>query len=454
MAEILIVDDEINILRSLENFLEFFGHRIYTASTLPEGKKMVNARQFDAAIIDVFLQGDDGVELLDEIKSANRSTVVIVISGHSSLKIAVDAIKRGAYDFLEKPVDTEKLKVSLENGLRQKKLAGQLENMKKQWLRDNFIIGSTKEMAELVGLAEKAGPTDLSVLIQGPNGSGKELISYYVYLNSNKTDTPFITVNCAAVQPELFESTLFGHKKGSFTGAIADHAGYFKSADGGTLFLDEIGEIPLFLQVKLLRAIEYGEIQGIGYDKPVNVNTRIICATNRDLEAEVAAGNFREDLFFRLNQVPLKLPPLSKRREDIPVFIEKFKHDLEEKNGLPGKEWKKEAIDYLVSREYRGNIRELKNLVDRITLLSSGNTINTADIRKLDTVMSEKKQDEEIFSTTLPFCEMKKQLEKKYIERQLEKHDLSIQETAKALGMLANNLSRKISELGIDIHRE
>ncbi len=454
MAEILIVDDEINILRSLESFLEFYGHRIFTASTLPEGKKMVQAGQFDAAIIDVFLQGDDGVELLDEIKSVNPDTVVIIISGHSSLKIAVDAIKKGAYDFLEKPVDTEKLKVSLENGLRQKKLAGQLENMKKQWLKDNFIIGSTKEMAELIELAEKAGPTDLSVLIQGPNGTGKELISYYVYLNSNKTDTPFIAVNCAAVQPQLFESALFGHKKGSFTGAVADHAGYFRSADGGTLFLDEIGEIPLFLQVKLLRAIEYGEIQGIGYARPVNVNTRIICATNRDLETEVAAGNFREDLFFRLNQVPLKLLPLSRRRDDIPVFIEKFKNELEEKNGLPGKEWTKEAIDYLVSREYRGNIRELKNLVDRITLLSPSKTINAADVKKLDTVLSEKKQEEEIFSRTLPFAEMKKQLEKKYIERQLEKHNLSIQETSKALGILANNLSRKISELGINIHRE
>lgn len=454
MNSILIVDDEKNILSSLKTFLTLSGYEVFAAATLETGKRLYLEKRPQITILDVFLQGEDGIELLSFIRQETPQAVVIMISGHAAVKLAIEAIKKGAYDFLEKPIDTEKLKIIIENGLRQNGLLNQLANFKKKWLTDNFIVGNTQPMQEILQLAEKVGSTNLIVLIHGESGVGKEMLAYYIFLNSNNIEAPYIPVNCAAVQPELFESSLFGHKKGAFTGAIADKAGFFQAADGGTLFLDEIGEIPLFLQVKLLRAIEYGEVQGVGYDRPVKVNTRILCATNRNLEQEVEEGRFREDLYFRLNQVPVFLPTLKARKTDIPLFIEKFQKELSEKNGLPAKKITDDGLVYLVNRDYKGNIRELRNLVARVTLMTTGESIGLEDLKRIDTPGRNPAGKETIFERTMPLQEAKQYLERLYLESQLQLFHYSIKDTSAALDILPNNLSRKIAQLGISIHKQ
>jgi two-component system nitrogen regulation response regulator NtrX len=451
MARILIIDDEKNILTSLQTFLTIKNHSVYTAQTVMEAEMLVNSANPEVIILDVFLKGDSGIDFLKEVVKKNPHPYVIMISGHADVKTAVYAIKEGAYDFIEKPIDTEKLEILIQNALKQQQLADQVQNLKQNWIKDNFFIGSSTLMRKAIIMAEKAGPTDLSVLITGESGTGKELLANYIHLNSNRTGKPYIRINCAAIQQELFESEIFGHKKGSFTGAINDKPGFFKMAEKGTLFLDEITEIPYYLQAKLLRAIEYKEIQGVGFYKPEHIDVRIISASNQDLKEEIAVKRFREDLFFRLSQVPIQIPSLNERKEDILHLIQRFKGEIEVKMGIEQKTFSSQAIEYLMHREYKGNIRELRNIIERIMLLNESSIISVKNLKEIDNNMDFKNQYQNIFDNTKNFQEAKKDLIKKYIEIQLSKHNNSIKDTANSLGMLANNLSRKIHELGIEI---
>ncbi|MFP4363558.1 MAG: sigma-54-dependent transcriptional regulator [Spirochaetia bacterium] len=445
MKKVLIIDDEQNILFSLKTFLEIKGYSVITADSVEKGKACFLSLHPDAVILDVYLSGESGLDLLPLFREKENSIPVIMISGHSSIQTAVQAIKEGAFDFLEKPIDTEKLEIALQNGLNMKDLRNKVEALKNSWVQEHFYIGSTERMQQAASTIKKAGPTEATVLIRGANGVGKEPAAYYVYLNSPRFHSPFITVNCAAIPGELFESQLFGHKKGAFTGAVSDFPGYFQQADTGTLFLDEIAEVPLPLQAKLLRAIEYKQVQGPGMRSQKKVDVRIIAATNRDLEKEVANGCFREDLFFRLNQIPVYIPALDERREDIPEFVRRFAKEAQQRHSITAKEFTASAIQLLCSLEYKGNIRELRNIVERLVILS-GDTITKEDVQMLSPGSASK---ERALFAPKPLKQARADFEREYIQRNLAANQGSVKATAQSIGMLPNNLSRRMKELEV-----
>jgi len=445
MAQILVIDDERNIVKSLETFLNIRGHTVLQALTFREGEKKFFQEDPEIVILDVFLRGENGIDLLKKFHKARPEVPVLMISGHADIRTAVEAVRLGAYDFLEKPVDTERLELLIQHAEKEIGLAKQVNQLKDRWVRENLYIGSSREFRDTVGIAEKAGPSDAAVLITGESGSGKEPLAYYTYLCSSRRDEPFITVNCAALPEELFASAVFGHVKGAFTGAVSGRDGFFQAARKGTLFLDEVGEIPLALQPKMLRALESGEIQKVGSSVIERADVRIIAATNRDLVKAVDQGAFREDLFYRLNQIPLSVPPLESRKEDIPGLIDFFIRHLERKSAISGRSFSEDGIRYLQSRKYKGNIRDL---VERTLILSDADCIGGKELEKADHIgISNTNKFRSDRKMTLR--EAKHEFEKEFIQGQLVLHGNSVKETAETLGVLPNNLSRRIKELGI-----
>jgi two-component system nitrogen regulation response regulator NtrX len=449
MPKVLIVDDEENILLSLGTALELKGYVVAAASSFREGQECFLKDKPDIVILDVFLKGSDGLVLYREFIKTDPDVPIIMISGHADVEMAVRAIKEGAYDFVEKPIDIEKLGITIEHALDQRGLSREVGHLKEKWIEEHFFIGSSPIMQAAARTAEKAAPSNLTVLITGENGVGKEPMAYYIYLHSRRVGMPYIVINCAAIPAELFESELFGHKKGSFTGAVSDRPGFFAKADGGTLVLDEIAEIPGYLQPKILRAIENGEIQGIGCQTLEHVDVRVIAVTNRNLEHEIREGNFREDLFFRLDQVPLFIPPLRERREDIPGLVSFFSKEIQEREELTGRTFSRQAMEYLNRRDYRGNIRELRNLIERFIIFADSGSIDLEMMKSIDSSGGYTSGNENPFLETMSFTRAKEKLMRDYISAQLAKHNNSVKETAEALVMLPNNLSRKMRELGI-----
>lgn len=444
MARILVIDDEKSIRVTLETWLSLRGYEVVTAATLAEGRRKA-ALDCDAVVLDVFLQGEDGLTWLEGRSSSDPP--VILISGHADLPLAVRAVKQGAFDFLEKPLDTDRLALVLDRALERTRLRRELDGLREDRLRDCFVQGPSVRMAQTVALLKRVAPSPLAVLITGPSGSGKEGLARAVHVLSERVGGPLVTVNCAAVAPTLFEAELFGHRKGAFSGALADRKGHFSRAHRGTLFLDEIGEVPLELQAKLLRVLETGEVPVVGGEAPERTDVRIVAATNRDLEAEVKAGRFREDLFFRLNQVPLRVPPLDERRDDIPVLAEFFKDEVVRKTGRPAA-FDAEALDYLSARPWPGNVRELRSVVERALVLSDRETVGRDLLEAFDLGRAPGPASD-LWEKTLPWAEAKPLLERTYFERQLGKFGGKLTPLAEALGMHPNNLSRKLKELGI-----
>ena len=449
MAEILIVDDEESIGDALKQVFEYEGHRVRVARNGPDALAMVEDPPPDVVFLDVKMPGMDGLEVLDRIRAEDPQALVVMISGHGTIDTAVDATRKGAYDFLEKPLDTDRLLVTLRNALEVKGLSVSVERLRSQVESRHEIVGSSFQIRQVLERTERVGNTDARVLITGENGTGKELVARAIHRLSSRNEKPLVEVNCAAIPSELIESELFGHIKGSFTGAVADRAGKFEQAHGGTLFLDEIGDMSLAAQAKVLRALEQGVVTRVGSSKAVQVDVRVIAATNKELESEIREGRFREDLFYRLNVVPIEVPPLRNRREDIPMLVHHFVDLLEQTDRVTPREISSVALDRLQALDWPGNVRELRNTVERLLILSTGNVIEVDDV---DFLVSGGESGGGLGAELLQagsFSEFKEHAERAYLLQKLREHDWNVSVTARSVDMPRSNLYKKIERYGL-----
>ncbi|HOI26854.1 MAG TPA: sigma-54 dependent transcriptional regulator [Paludibacteraceae bacterium] len=380
MSKILVIDDERSIRNTLKDVLEFEKYTVVTAEDGIKALEIVKQEKFDLVFCDIKMPQIDGIEVLDKLHESYPDIPVVMISGHGNIDTAVECIKKGAFDFIEKPIDLNRLLVSTRNGLEHKNLVQETKVLKKKVSKNNRMVGESAPMLRLREMIERVAPTDARVLITGENGTGKEVVARQLFELSNRSTAPFVEVNCAAIPSELIESELFGHEKGSFTSAIKQRIGKFEQADGGTIFLDEIGDMSLPAQTKVLRVLQEKEITRVGSDKSIKVNVRVFAATNKDLLKEIEKGNFREDLFHRLNVIPIHVPALKERKDDIPALVKYFCEILCEEQGVPLKEFTADAMEALKQYDWTGNIRELRNVVERMIILCA-QTITAADVK-------------------------------------------------------------------------
>lgn len=379
MSRILVVDDERSIRNTLKDILEFEKHEVVLAENGKLALEAIFATNFDLIFSDIKMPELDGLDLLTAIRDKEIDTPVVMISGHGNIETAVDAIKRGAYDFIEKPIDLNRLLILLRNALEKKSLISETKSLKKKLAGKVQMVGQSDAIEKLRSLINKVAPTDARVLITGSNGTGKEIVARMIHENSLRSAGPFIEVNCAAIPSELIESELFGHEKGSFTSAVKQRIGKFEQAENGVIFLDEIGDMSLSAQTKVLRVLQESELTRVGGDKSIKVNVRVLAATNKNLKLEIEKGLFREDLYHRLNVIPIKVPDLDDRKEDIPLLVAYFASQICKEQGIKIKGFSKDAIDILMNRTWSGNIRELRNVVERLIILS-GSTVEAQDV--------------------------------------------------------------------------
>ena len=382
MAKILIVDDEVPIRRTLRDILEFEGYEVDEASDGLECVAKVQKEKYDVIITDIKMPKMDGIEALERLQILSPETPVIMVSGHGTIDTAVEAVKKGAFDFISKPPDLNRMLITVRNALDRSELVNTTQVLRKQVKSSKGVnmIGDSSPILAIKKMLEKVAPTESRVLITGQNGTGKELVARWIHEKSNRADGPIVEVNCAAIPAELIESELFGHKKGSFTGAIADRPGKFELANGGTLFLDEIGDMSLDAQAKVLRALQESRITRVGDSKEIKVDVRVLAATNKDLRAEIAGGRFREDLYHRLAVIVVQVPSLNERREDIPLLIEHFNRRIADDYGHSLKSFTPAAITALQDYNWTGNIRELANVIERLSILCE-QTVTEEDVR-------------------------------------------------------------------------
>ncbi len=379
MKRILIIDDENSIRRTLRDILENEGYAIDDAPDGLEGLKLVKSNHYDVVLCDIKMPKMDGLEVLDKILETNSDVPVVMISGHGNIDTAVDAIRKGAYDYISKPPDLNRLLVTIRNAFEKSNLVTETKILKKKVSKKYEMIGESGSIKKIHEMISRVAPTDARVLITGENGTGKELVAHAIHENSQRSSAPLIEVNCAAIPSELIESELFGHEKGAFTSAIRQKKGNFELADGGTLFLDEIGDMSLSAQAKVLRALQESKITRVGGDKEINVNVRVIAATNKNLKKEIEKGNFREDLYHRLGVILIHVPSLNERKDDIPTLAKHFLQQICQEYGMPQKEFATDALKALQSIDWTGNIRELRNVVERLIILCD-KKITAADV--------------------------------------------------------------------------
>ncbi|MCC7507150.1 MAG: sigma-54-dependent Fis family transcriptional regulator [Saprospiraceae bacterium] len=383
MAKILIVDDEMPIRRTLREILEFEQYDVDEANDGLECLAKVQKEKYDVVIMDIKMPKLDGIEALERLQILSPETPVIMVSGHGNIDTAVEAVKKGAFDYISKPPDLNRMLITIRNAMEKSELVTTTRTLQKQVKSGSkgvTMIGESAPILEIKRMLDKVAPTDSRVLITGPNGTGKELVARWIHDKSNRADGPLVEVNCAAIPSELIESELFGHKKGSFTGAIADRPGKFESANGGTLFLDEIGDMSLDAQAKVLRALQESKITRVGDTKEIRVDVRVLAATNKDLRNEIEAGRFREDLYHRLAVIVVRVPSLNERRDDIPLLIEHFNRRISDDYGHPPKTFSPEAIKAMQDYNWSGNIRELANVVERLIILCD-QTVHEEDVQ-------------------------------------------------------------------------
>lgn len=381
MAKILIIDDEKSIRTTLKEILEYEKYSIDEAKDGEEGLQLLLKNDYDVVLCDIKMPKMDGIEVLDKAIEAGRPSQFIMISAHATIETAVDATKKGAFDFIQKPPDLNRLLISVRNALDKGSLVTETKTLKRKISKTYEILGDSKAILQVKKTIDKVAPTDARVLVTGPNGSGKELVAKWLHEKSNRAEGPMVEVNCAAIPSELIESELFGHEKGAFTSAVKQRIGKFEQANGGTLFLDEIGDMSLSAQAKVLRALQENKISRVGGDKDIKVDVRIIAATNKDLLHEIKENRFREDLYHRLGVILIHVPPLDERKEDIPTLVDKFLKEIAEEYGNAVKKIDPKAIEYLQKLSWPGNIRELKNVVERLVILSDS-TITVDDVKE------------------------------------------------------------------------
>jgi len=448
---LLLIDDDPNTLASLSRAFRLAGYDATVCDNAARALELIRADRFDVIFSDVVMPGKDGISLLQDLKAAGVTTPVVMISGQASVETAVRATRLGAVDFLEKPLSTEKLLVTIENVLRLRHLEDENRDLRRR-LGKHEIIWTGPVMERLMAQVERVAASESRVAIQGETGTGKELIARTIHQKSARHAGPFVTLNCAAVPAELIESELFGHEKGSFTGAAARHIGKFEQAAGGTLFLDEIGDMPLAMQSKLLRVLEEGEIERVGGDKPIAVDARVVVATHRNLEEMVRQGSFRADLFHRVYVFPIVLPPLRERASEIPALSEYFAAQVASQNGWRPKHFSPESIEILQRYSWPGNVRELRNVVERVLLLSSVETITAEEV---NLALPHSRNGDTVSSTgSGPLTQRLESFEREVLLAELRRHHHHMTNTARALGLERSHLYKKCQQLGIDLQSE
>ena len=443
------MDDEANTLASLSRAFRLAGHEATVCDNPAKALKLAKSQQFDLILSDVVMPGKDGLSLLEELKAQGVASPVVMMSGQAHIEMAVKATRLGALDFLEKPISTDKLLLTVENALKLQRLETENQQLR-QRLGKHEIVWQGEAMRKVMAQVDRVAASETRVCILGETGTGKELVARTLHERSTRASGPFVTLNCAAVPAELVESELFGHETGSFTGATGRHVGKFEQAERGTIFLDEIGDMPLAMQAKLLRVLEEGEVERIGGDKAITVNVRVVVATHRDLEAQVRDGKFRQDLFHRIYVFPLVLPSLRNRREDIPVLIEHFSQQVSAQNGWKPTTFSPEAIQSLQGYAWPGNVRELRNVVERLMLLATDNTVSE------ELVQMVLPQTPASASVSLSFdsgslADRVQAFERELILAELKRSHYHVTNAAKALGLERSHLYKKAEQLGIDL---
>jgi len=449
-AHLLIVDDEANTLASLSRAFRLAGHEATVCDNAAKALELAKAQHFDLILSDVVMPGKDGLTLLEELKRQGVTAPVVMMSGQAHIEMAVKATRLGALDFLEKPISSDKLMLTVENALKLQRLESENRQLR-QRLGKHEIVWKGEVMRRVMAQLERVAASESRVCIFGETGTGKELVARTIHDRSPRSAGPFVTLNCAAVPAELIESELFGHEKGSFTGASGRHIGKFEQADQGTIFLDEIGDMALNMQAKLLRVLEEGEVERIGGDKTVTVNVRVVVATHRDLEARVREEKFRQDLFHRIHVFPLLLPPLRERRDDIPALVEHFSAQVCAQNGWKAIPFSADAIDALQSHPWPGNVRELRNMVERLMLLATDDHVDlaTVQIALPKTAAGTGATSTAIGSGAL--ADRVQSFEREVILAELKRSHQNMSLAAKTLGLERSHLYKKAEQLGIDL---
>jgi two-component system nitrogen regulation response regulator NtrX len=447
---ILAVDDEATILQSLSGILSDEGFEVLTASNGYEALKIIDEESPDLVLLDIWMPGIDGIETLQEIKRTNPFLQVVIISGHGTIETAVKATKLGAYDFIEKPLSIEKVVVTINNALNFRQLEEENRFLRKKTLEKHSITGNSPPIQALKKQIAIAAPTNAWIMITGENGTGKELVARTIHQMSHRADKPIIDVNCAAIPDELIESELFGHEKGAFTGATSKKRGKFEVANGGTIFLDEIGDMSLKTQAKILRILQEQKFERVGGTRTITVDVRVIAASNKDLEKEIQKETFRDDLYYRINVIPIEVPRLRDRADDIPLLVGTFLKEFHKDGYCDFKTMMPEAVEHLKAYPWPGNVRELKNLVERLAIMTESEVIGEQDIpasyRRRDPITPN-----QVILDVDSLKEAKKQFEKAYILRKLSENENNISQTADAIGIERSHLHKKIKSFGLKL---
>ncbi len=444
MASILVIDDEKSIRESIKMILDYNKYSVSLAEDGIQGFSLFAKETFDAVLLDIKMPGKDGIEVLEEMKKLKATIPIVIVSGHGSFDDAVKATKLGAFDYLAKPLDRDRLLITLRNALEHRRLAEEITKIRDK----DLILGESLKIKEILNLIQRVGQTDARVLVTGESGTGKELVARAIHRASKRLGLPIVEVNCAAIPAELIESELFGHEKGSFTGATVQRIGKFEQADGGTLFLDEIGDMSLSAQAKVLRALEEGRIERVGGNKLITVNVRVIAATNKNLPEQISKGTFREDLYHRLNVIPIHVPPLRERKEDIPILVRAFIAETCARYTFHLKAISDRAMQSLLALSWSGNVRELRNSIERLVIMSTGDVIETTDLQTLG--VTHKGEIDDLITSSQTFQDFKDKAEAAYIRYQLDKHTWNVSKTAEALEMERSHLYTKIKRYGLE----
>jgi two-component system nitrogen regulation response regulator NtrX len=446
---ILVIDDEAEIRRSVRMILEYEGYDVVEASSGPEGLAMIEREPPDLVFLDIKMPGLDGLEALQRVRQTNESLPVVIISGHGTVSTAVEATKLGAFDFIEKPLASERVLVTIRNALDQTRLQTENRTLKRAAEARHQMVGESPALRHVWDAVKRAAPTNATVLLLGESGVGKELVARSIHRNSLRSRERFVQVNCAAIPEELIESELFGHEKGSFTGATEKQIGKFEQADRGTIFLDEVGDMSAKTQAKVLRVLQEGEVERLGSARTIKVDVRVIAATNKDLEAEIEKGTFREDLYFRLSVIPIRVPPLRDRREDIPPLVRHFVDLFSRENNRRPQRFTAAALEYLQKARWKGNVRELRNTVERLLIMTPGDVIDADDLRdavRIEAGKAATPAPEAAGERPGTLREFKESAERAFLVEKLRENAWNISKTAEVIGTPRSNLYKKLEQ--------
>ncbi|MCP4134655.1 MAG: sigma-54-dependent Fis family transcriptional regulator [bacterium] len=450
MAKILVVDDEPNILKTLSSIFQDEGHIVLTSEIGEDALNLLRKNDLDLVVLDVWLPDMNGIEVLEQIKKIYPDVAVIMISGHGSIDIAVKSTRMGAFDFIQKPPSMERVITAANNALEQVRLKRENIKLREESHTEDEMVGSSARIVEIRQIIETSAATNARVFITGESGTGKELIARAIYLRSKRFDKPFVKVNCAAIPDELIESELFGHEKGAFTGALGRRMGKFEFANNGTIFLDEVCDMSLAAQAKVLRVLQEQQFERVGGNETIDIDVRIIAATNINVKKAIEEGKFREDLYYRLNVIPIVAPSLEERQDDIPELIDYFLKRFSEEHGIGIKEVTEKGMNFLVNHTWPGNVRELKNIVERLSIMVPTETIDDGDIKK----HLESYDYDDVYSREISTLKRaREEFEKDFIIKALKKNDKNITVTSKNLGIERTNLHRKIKQYNIDVDK-